>query len=163
MLECHQWLDGAGPAHRELELTYELRTRSRLKTRTRDGVEVGLFLPRGRVLQHGDRLLADDDTVIIIHAEPEPLSRVFCDDTLLLARAAYHLGNRHVALEVQPGQLRYQRDHVLEGMLKGMGLDVEDIVAPFNPEPGAYHGHTHSVATPAAPLLRLNGHLHADH
>ena len=83
MLECHQWLDGAGPAHHELELTYELRTRSRLRTRTRGGVEVGLFLPRGRVLQHGDRLLADDDTVVIIHAEPEPLSRVLCDDTLL--------------------------------------------------------------------------------
>ena len=106
-------------------------------------------------------LLADDGTVVAIQAEPEPLSRVLCDDTLLLARAAYHLGNRHVALEVQRGQLRYQRDHVLEGMLKGLGLDVEDIVAPFNPEPGAYHGHTHSVATPAAPFLRLSGQAHA--
>ena len=122
MLECHQWLEEtsphvAGDARHVLELTYELRTRSRLRT------------------------------------------QVYCDDALLLARAAYHLGNRHVALEVQRGQLRYLRDHVLAGMLTGLGLELEDIVAPFNPESGAYHGHTHaSVATPAAPMLRLSGH-----
>lgn len=163
MLECHQWLDDPGPVHHELELSYEMRTRSRLRTQTRAGVEVGLFLPRGRVLRQGDRLLANDNTVVMVHAEPEPLSRVLCDDALLLARAAYHLGNRHVALEVLPGQLRYQRDHVLEAMLIGLRLEVEDIVAPFNPEPGAYHGHAHSVATPPAPFLRLNGKQHVEH
>lgn len=161
MLECHQWLDEPGPAHYELELTYELRTRSRLRTQTREGMEVGLFLPRGRVLAEGDRLLANDGSVIVIRAAAEPLSRVFCSDPLLLARGAYHLGNRHVALEVQAGQLRYLRDHVLDAMLKGFSLEVEEIVAPFTPEPGAYNAHTHSVATPAAPLLRLNGHHHA--
>lgn len=163
MLECHQWLDEpvaetSAEAHM-LELTYELRTRSRLLTQSVDGVELGLFLPRGRVLQQGDRLLANDGSTVVIQAAPEPLTRVQCDDALLLARAAYHLGNRHVALEVQRGELRYLRDHVLAGMLKGLGLEPEDIVAPFNPESGAYHGHTHSsVATPAAPMLRLSGH-----
>lgn len=164
MLECHQWLDEplqevSGQAQHALELTYELRTRSRLLTRSVDGVELGLFLPRGRVLQQGDRLLANDGSTVVIQAAPEPLTRVQCEDALLLARGAYHLGNRHVALEVQRGELRYLRDHVLTGMLKGLGLEPEDIVAPFNPESGAYHGHTHgSVATPAAPLLRLSGH-----
>jgi len=163
MLECHQWLDDAlaevSAETHVLELTYELRTRSRLLTQSADGVELGLFLPRGRVLQHGDRLLANDGSTVLNQAAPEPLTRVQCDEALLLSRAAYHLGNRHVALEVQRGELRYLRDHVLAGMLKGLGLEPEEIVAPFNPEAGAYPGHTHgSVATPAAPLLRLSGH-----
>ncbi|WP_304641105.1 urease accessory protein UreE [Pseudomonas sp.] len=160
MLECHEFLDQPGPAHHELELTYEKRTRSRLRARTLSGVEVGLFLPRGRVLAEGDRLLATDSSVIVIRAAAETLSCVRCEDPLLLARAAYHMGNRHVALEVRRGELRYLRDHVLDAMLRGLSLEVEEIVAPFNPEPGAYHGHSHSVATPPAPMLRLTGHSH---
>ncbi len=161
MIECHHWLDGPGPADHVLELTYEKRTRSRLRAQTLDGLEVGLFLPRGRVLAQGDRLQGDNGSVVVIHAEPESLSRVYCDDALLLSRAAYHMGNRHVALEIHAGQLRYLRDHVLDGMLRGFGLEVEEVFAPFNPEPGAYHSHNHSVATPAAPFLRLGGHEHA--
>ncbi|MEH6499284.1 MAG: urease accessory protein UreE [Pseudoalteromonas distincta] len=165
MIECHQWLDEPGPAHHVLELTYEKRTRSRLRAQTADGLEIGLFLPRGRVLAEGDRLLGNDGSVVVIHAESETLSRVYCDDALLLSRAAYHMGNRHVPLEIQQGQLRYLRDHVLDNMLRGFGLEVEEIFAPFNPEPGAYHSHGHSVATPAgatpaAPFLRMDSHKH---
>tara|TARA_R110000822_G_scaffold34103_20_gene97117 strand:+ start:1682 stop:2182 length:501 start_codon:yes stop_codon:yes gene_type:complete len=165
MIECHQWLDEPGPAHHVLELTYEKRTRSRLRAQTADGLEIGLFLPRGRVLAEGDRLLGDNGSVVVIHAESETLSRVYCDDALLLSRAAYHMGNRHVPLEIQQGQLRYLRDHVLDNMLRGFGLEVEEIFAPFNPEPGAYHSHGHSVATPAgatpaAPFLRMDSHKH---
>lgn len=160
MLECHEWLEGSGPAHHELELTYEKRTRSRLRATTQSGIEVGLFLPRGRVLAEGDRLLATDGSVVVIRARPEKLSQVCCDDPLLLSRAAYHMGNRHEPLEIQPGQLRYLCDHVLDAMLVGFGLKVESVHAPFNPEPGAYHNHAHSVATPPAPLLRLHGHGH---
>jgi urease accessory protein len=165
MIECHQWLDEPGPAHHVLELTYEKRTRSRLRAQTADGLEIGLFLPRGRVLAEGDRLLGNDGSVVVVHAESETLSRVYCDDALLLSRAAYHMGNRHVPLEIQQGQLRYLRDHVLDNMLRGFGLEVEEIFAPFNPEPGAYHSHGHSVATPAgatpaAPFLRMDSHKH---
>jgi urease accessory protein len=165
MIECHQWLDEPGPAHHVLELTYEKRTRSRLRAQTADGLELGLFLPRGRVLAEGDRLLGNDGSVVVVHAESETLSRVYCDDALLLSRAAYHMGNRHVPLEIQQGQLRYLRDHVLDNMLRGFGLEVEEIFAPFNPEPGAYHSHGHSVATPAgatpaAPFLRMDSHKH---
>lgn len=165
MIECHQWLDQPGPADHVLELTYELRTRSRLRAQSQAGVEIGLFLPRGRVLAEGDRLQGEDGSVVVIHAQSEALSRVFCDDALLLSRAAYHMGNRHVPLEIQAGQLRYLRDHVLDSMLRGFGLEVEEIFAPFNPEPGAYHSHGHSVATPAGPLpsapfLRIGGREH---
>ena len=161
MLECHAWLeDESGPHDHVLELTYELRTRSRLRAKTVAGDEVGLFLPRGRVLAQGDRLQCLDGSVLMIAAASEKLSRVVCDDTLKLARAAYHMGNRHVALEVHATELRYQCDHVLDAMLVGFGLEVEQITAPFNPEKGAYHNHSHSVATPAAPLLRLAGHAH---
>ena len=69
-----------------------------------------------------------------------------CDDPLLLARASYHLGNRHVALQIRPDLLRYRHDHVLDAMLEGLGLKVEVVQAPFEPEPGAYddhHGHGH--------------------
>ena len=80
MLECHQWLDDAlaevSAETHVLELTFELRTRSRLLTQSADGVELGLFLPRGRVLQHGDRLLANDGSTVLIQAAPEPLTRV---------------------------------------------------------------------------------------
>lgn len=164
MIECHAWLDAetasAVPADHELVLNYQQRTRSRLLANSTTGVEIGLFLPRGRVLADGDRLQGQDGSVVLIRAEPEPLSLVNCTDPLLFARAAYHLGNRHVPLQITPQQLCYQRDHVLDGMLQGFGLDVTAVVAPFNPEPGAYHNHSHSVATPAAPFLRLSGHSH---
>ncbi|MGM8935444.1 urease accessory protein UreE [Pseudomonas neustonica] len=158
MLECHEWLEGEGGHDHVLELSYELRTRSRLRAETEGGLEVGLFLPRGRVLAQGERLQCNDGSVLMISAAPEQLSRVHCDDALLLARAAYHMGNRHVALEVRANELRYLCDHVLDAMLRGFGLEIEQITAPFNPESGAYHNHSHSVATPAAPFLRLAGH-----
>ena len=119
MLECHAWLEESGPHDHVLELTYELRTRSRLRVKTVAGEEVGLFLPRGRVLAQGDCLQCLDGSVLMIAAAPEKLSRVVCDDTLKLARAAYHMGNRHVALEVHATELRYQCDHVLDAMLVG--------------------------------------------
>jgi urease accessory protein len=76
-----------------------------------------------------------------VQAAPETLSRVVCDDPLLLARACYHLGNRHVALQIEPGRLSYQHDHVLDAMVAGLGLTVTLAQAPFEPEAGAYGGH----------------------
>ena len=114
------------------------------------GEEAGLFLERGSVLRHGDLLLADDGRVVEIQAAPETVSTVYTDNGLVLARAAYHLGNRHVALQVGPGWLRYVHDHVLDDMLRGFGLAVIVEQAPFEPEGGAYvaaphsHAHTHA-------------------
>ncbi|MBK1724204.1 urease accessory protein UreE [Thiocystis violacea] len=130
---------GAAP-EAQLTLTLEQRVRSRLRARLDDGREVGLFLERGSSLRDGDCLESEEGLVVRIVAGDETLSTVHCDDPLLLARACYHLGNRHVALQIQPGRLRYQHDHVLDDMLRGLGLVVELAQAPFEPEPGAYGG-----------------------
>ena len=136
------------PAQATLILPFEQRQKSRLRTRLDSGEEVGLFLPRGTVLRHGDRLRATDERVVEVRAAPETVSTAHTTDSLLLARAAYHLGNRHVALQLGPGWLRYLHDHVLDGMVRELGLEVVCEQAPFEPEAGAYggghhHGHDH--------------------
>ena len=79
----------------------------------------------------------------MIRAAAETVSEVRCNDPLQLARACYHLGNRHVPLQIEAGLLRYQHDHVLNEMVQGLGLEVSVRQAPFEPEPGAYGGSTH--------------------
>lgn len=134
-------------ASETLLLPFESRCKSRLRTRLASGEEVGLFLDRGRLLRGGDRLLAKDGRIIEVAAAPEALMEAQSADPLQLARAAYHLGNRHVAVQVLPGSLRFARDHVLGEMIRGLGLPVTEIEAPFEPEAGAYgahgsHGHS---------------------
>jgi urease accessory protein len=125
-------------------LTFDERTRSRLLVRLESGVEAALALPRGAVLRHGDRLLASDDRIVEVLAAPEPLLHVEVTDAALLARAAYHLGNRHVAVELRAHGLRVAEDAVLERMLRGLGLAPVRVEAPFEPEGGAYgSAHAH--------------------
>lgn len=112
-----------------------------MRARLVSGEECGLFLPRGTVLRGGDKLLGSDGRVIEVLAAPEMLMETASDDPLQLARAAYHLGNRHVAVELKPGRLRFAKDHVLGEMLRGLGLPVVEIEAPFEPEAGAYGAH----------------------
>jgi urease accessory protein len=135
-------------AERRLVLPFGERSKSRLLARLDNGEEAGLFLERGSVLRHGDLLLADDGRVIEVQAASETVSTVRTGDAVMLARASYHLGNRHVALQIGAGWLRYQHDHVLDDMLRGFGLEVEVDEAPFEPEGGAYvaasHSHAHS-------------------
>jgi urease accessory protein len=133
-----------GTSHGDtLTLPYEARQKSRLLARTDSGADVGLFLPRGTVLRGGDLLTGPDGAVVRIVAAPEAVSVIRTDDALLFARACYHLGNRHVALQIGPGELRYLADHVLDEMVRGLGLAVEHASLPFEPEPGAYSGHGH--------------------
>lgn len=139
------------PTHSALSLTlpYERRVISRQRVTLDDGTDAGLLLPRGTVLQEGDHLQADSGETIIIKAAAETVSSLYCDEAVLLARACYHLGNRHVPLQIGQGMLRYQHDHVLDGMLHGLGLHVRVEQATFTPESGAYnngHGHKHSHA-----------------
>lgn len=129
-----------------LTLPLDKRVRGRLRVTLDDGTAAGVFLDRGQVLRDGDLLATADGVVIRVRAAVEPVSRVRCDDPLLWARACYHLGNRHVPLQIGHGLLLYQRDHVLDDMLRGLGLWPEAVELPFDPEPGAYgggHGHTH--------------------
>lgn len=133
--------DAQASAH--LVLSFEARCKSRLRTRLLSGEEVGLFLERGTVLRGGDKLAANDGTIIEVVAAPEMLMEAVAEDPLLLAKAAYHLGNRHVAVHLLPGRLRFAADHVLGEMVRGLGLPVTEIEAPFEPESGAYGAHPH--------------------
>lgn len=125
-------------------LTAEERTRSRHYFETEAGQGLYLRLPRGTVLRHGDVLQsAETNTLVGIQAKPEPVLTVTATTALDLVRAAYHLGNRHVPLEVTATYLRLSPDPVLKTMLHQMGLQVTEEVAAFEPEAGAY-GHTHA-------------------
>jgi urease accessory protein len=143
MLLIEGYADANRPVGERLVLRFETRCKSRLQARLDSGEPCGLFLPRGTVLRGGDRLLASDGRVIEVVAASEPLMETTSDDPLLIARAAYHLGNRHAAVELHPGRLRIAADHVLGEMLRGLGLPVVEIEAPFEPEGGAYGTHPH--------------------
>jgi urease accessory protein len=141
--------EGARPADLRLVLPFGERSKSRLRAVLDNGEEAGLFLERGSVLRNGDLLVADDGRVVQVQAAPETVSTVHTENILMLARACYHLGNRHVPLEIGPGWLRYIHDHVLDDMLRGFGLEVRIEESAFEPEGGAYvttasHTHAHS-------------------
>ena len=149
MLELTARVDRGEP-DATLTLPLEKRIRSRQRVTLDDGTEAGVFLQRGQVLQEGDLLASVDGVIVKIRAAAEPVSEVRCDDPLLLARACYHLGNRHMSVQISQGLLRYQHDHVLDDMLRGLGLHPAFVEAAFEPEPGAYggsaHGHSHDHA-----------------
>jgi len=131
-------------------LPFEARRRSRLRTRLDDGREVALLLPRGTLLADGASLL-DEETnfVVTVKAAAETLSIARAAERHLLVRAAYHLGNRHVPLQLGPEWLAYQHDHVLDDLVRGLGLTVQIECRPFEPEAGGYgRGHRHDPGTP---------------
>lgn len=125
-----------------LALTAAERRRSRHKFQTPKGQTVFLQLPRGTVLQDGDLLQSENNTVLRITAKPEPVLTVQAASALDLLRGAYHLGNRHVPLEITPTCLRLSPDPVLLKMLEQLGLRVTEDIHPFQPEAGAY-AHQH--------------------
>jgi urease accessory protein len=131
----------------QLVLPFELRSKSRLRTALSNGEEVGLVLERGTVLRGGDLLEADDGRIVEVVAAPETVSTVTTSDPWQLSRVAYHLGNRHVALQIGAGWVRYQHDHVLDDMVRGLGSSMKLEQSPFEPEAGAYSGHSHALLT----------------
>ncbi len=133
---------GVSAATATLTLPFERRCVTRQKVVLDGGEEAGLFLPRGEILRDGDLLVTLDARVVRVIAAPEPVMVARAADACQLARAAYHLGNRHVAVEVGEGALKLGRDHVLRAMLEGLGASVEDTMLPFEPEAGAYSGHS---------------------
>jgi urease accessory protein len=128
------------PAGR-LSLRFEYRQRSRQRATLDTGEEIGLLLPRGLVLRGGDRVRDSDGRVFEVAAAPEKLAHI---EAPSLARIAYHLGNRHVPVQVGEAFLRIERDHVLEDMARQLGARVSHVEAPFEPETGAYHSHDHA-------------------
>lgn len=150
MLELTRRVDRGEPGA-SLTLPLEKRIRSRQRVTLDDGTEAGVFLERGQVLRDGDLLADDAGFVVQIRAAAEAVSEVRSNDLLLLARACYHLGNRHMPVQIGDGLLRYQHDHVLDEMLRGLGLQPGFVQAPFEPEPGAYGGSASG-----------QGHVHGD-
>lgn len=141
--------DGAVAAHDSATLAFEQRCKTRLRVvLDGSGSEAGVVLPRGSVLRGGDLLRAPDAHVIRVIAAPESVSTVRANsddaaDPGALARAAYHLGNRHLAVQIGDHWLRYLTDPVIDDMLRAMNFRVTHDLAPFEAEGGAYQGHGH--------------------
>jgi urease accessory protein len=128
-----------------VQLDWDVRQKSRFDCTDSLGRQLGVFLPRGTAVRGGDVFVAEDGSLIQVSAAPQPVLRItHCQahgTPFDLTRAAYHLGNRHVPIELTPTHLQIEPDHVLAGMLRAMHLIVVDTVAPFEPEGGAYGGH----------------------
>lgn len=126
-----------------LTLPFDLRQKSRFSAVTDTGKEVGLFYPRGQMFRSGIILTGDAGVNIRIKAAAEAVSVMRNNNALTFAKACYHLGNRHVSLQILEAELRFLSDHVLDHMLEGLGLTVEHEQLPFEPEAGAYHTYDH--------------------
>jgi len=176
MLRVTQRLLERRAVNDRLVLPFELRQKSRLRAQLASGTEAGLFLERGSLLRGGDLLLAENGAVIEVVAAEETLSTVRSSNPSQLARAGYHLGNRHVAVQIGDGWLRYRHDHVLDDMVQGLGLPVQVEQAPFEPEGGAYahghhshgerdheHSHGHESGADSAPPQESHTHSHGEH
>jgi urease accessory protein len=147
-----------------LRLPFDLRTKSRWMVTLVSGREALLVLPRGRAMRGGDQLVAADGTRVNVVAADEALAHVTVPNAHELLRVAYHLGNRHVAVEIGDGYLRVLQDSVLENMVRGLGATVERVMAPFEPEGGAYAGtHDHGNAHAHEAHASHSGHDHGDH
>jgi urease accessory protein len=126
-------------------LDWDARQKSRLEATDDRGVRVAIFLARGTVMRGGDVLVADDGTLIVVRAAPQVLMAVRATAAAALVRAAYHLGNRHVPVDIRTDSLRFEPDHVLGDMLRGLGFEVSSIEDGFEPEAGAYHAHAQAA------------------
>jgi urease accessory protein len=149
-----------------IELDWDTRQKSRFEATDSTGRTIGVFLARGSVVRGGDVLVAEDGSLARVIAAAQPLLRITaCPEHGTprdLPRAAYHLGNRHVAIEVQPDHLQIEPDPVLADMLRGMHLIVTELQAAFEPEGGAYdaHGHGHGHGHHAHDHDHAHGHGH---
>ena len=152
-----------------VELDWDIRQKSRFDCIDSLGRQLGVFLPRGALVRGGDVLLAEDGSMVKVLAAPQAVLRITActshGTAFDLTRAAYHLGNRHVPIELKPDHLKIEPDHVLADMLRAMHLIVNEVEEAFEPEGGAYgahgaggHAHDHAAApTPAAKAVHVHG------
>ena len=164
-----------------LELDWDTRQKSRFEATDSSGRTLGVFLPRGTVVRGGDVLVADDGSLVRVVAAPQAVLKItHCINhgtPYDLIRAAYHLGNRHVPIELKPDHLKIEPDHVLAEMLRAMHLIVRAVDEAFEPENGAYasgghahsghghdheHGHSHSHEAPKRSAIPIAAapHVH---
>ena len=139
-----------------IELDWDVRQKSRFSATDSQGRDIAVFLPRGQAVRGGDVLVAEDGSLIRVLAASQRLLRITAcamhGTPFDLTRAAYHLGNRHVPIELQPDHLKIEPDHVLADLLRAMHLTVTEVDEPFEPEGGAYGGH-----------VTNDGHSHHGH
>ena len=154
-----------------VELDWDVRQKSRFEASDSLGRQLGIFLPRGTLVRGGDVLVAEDGSMVRVLAAPQAVLRITACSShgspFDLTRAAYHLGNRHVPIELKPDHLKIEPDHVLAEMLRSMHLIVNEVSEPFEPEGGAYSagghghahegGHAHAHAPAAAPTPHVHG------
>jgi urease accessory protein len=145
-----------GAAADSVCLDFRHREKTRQRARLESGEAIAILLPRGTRLRAGDVIVSRSGRRVAVAAAPESVSTVRAPDASALARVAYHLGNRHVRLQVGDGWVRYLADHVLDAMVLGLGAEPEAETAPFEPEPGAYHTDA-GAPTPT----HAHGHAHA--
>jgi urease accessory protein len=144
-----------------LELDWDVRQKSRFDATDSLGRQLGVFLPRGTLVRGGDVLVAEDGSMVRVIAAPQAVLRITAcaahGSPFDLTRAAYHLGNRHVPIELKPDHLKIEPDHVLADLLRAMHLTVQEVEEAFEPEGGAYssaghsHEHSHAPEVAAAP------------
>ncbi|WP_407176955.1 urease accessory protein UreE [Bradyrhizobium sp. STM 3562] len=153
----HRWTEAPADT---VVLDFDDRHRRRMAMRGTRGLEFLLDLENAVALRGGDALVLEDGRLIEVVAAPEPLLEIKGADPYHLIRLAWHLGNRHLPTQIMSKGLRIRRDHVIEGMVRGLGARVIEIEAPFDPEGGAYagaaHGHAHESAA-------HHDHAHDDH
>ena len=124
-------------------IDFDRRHRRRILLTTESGNEILLDLPQAARLRDGDGLQLEDGGIVRVESRPEPLAEIHAHDDGELVRIAWHLGNRHLPVQLIGDRIRIRRDHVIEAMVEGLGGHVEQIEAPFDPEAGAYAGGHH--------------------
>jgi urease accessory protein len=162
-------------------LDWDVRQKSRFDATDSTGRALGVFLPRGTLVRGGDVLVLEDGSLVRVQAAPQEVLRITAcaehGSAFDLTRAAYHLGNRHVPIELQPDHLKIEPDHVLADMLRAMHMTVVTVQEAFEPEGGAYsshghaqgHGHSHNAQSHGAEAHdhthdhRAHGHVHGPH
>jgi len=184
MLQISKWIpqgQGLAPVLLKravtVELDWDIRQKSRFEATDSLGRQLGIFLPRGTLVRGGDVLVAEDGSMVRVIAAPQTVLRITActshGSPFDLTRAAYHLGNRHVPIELKPDHLKIEPDHVLAEMLRSMHLIVNEVEEAFEPEGGAYsagghghghahdgghaHEHEHAHAPAAAPAPHVHG------
>ena len=149
-----------------IELDWDIRQKSRFDATDSSGRQLGVFLPRGTLVRGGDVLLAEDGSMVKVIAAQQTVLRITAcknhGSSFDLTRAAYHLGNRHVPIELKPDHLKIESDHVLADMLRAMHLIVKEVEEAFEPEGGAYStaNHAHARERPqlhSAPAQHVHG------
>jgi urease accessory protein len=137
ILRAGDWL---GQAAQSVTLDFDRRYRRRLRFCSDQNEEILLDLPEAIHIRDGDALALEDGSLVEVHAAPESLLEISASSPDLLIRLAWHLGNRHLSVQFLPSALRILDDHVIAEMIRGLGGVADQKTAPFDPEPGAYHG-----------------------